>query len=455
MTGEPVVNQTTPLDSTPDPSLPDDLKPVRNFLSRKIVVSILGVTFLLVGVVAGISLVQIRQRLIGQATIPNICGNQDVMLVIDRSSTMNATETDGRKKIEWAKDAALTFVRAVASAQKVGLFNIGIASFGAQGNDGTGVLATDRNSVLHSPLIHDYNALQSSISGVHYIQSGTCIECGLRIANSELAKNKLSAPQVVILLSDGIANHNWKGESSSSKSLIAAVDAANAGRAQGITYYAIGYGKSGQINENELRAIAGDGSRYQYKPNVQDWTGAFVNIANLLCPPPSTAPAQSASATPTATPTEVPTEIAVASPTTEATLGPTDTPLATPTEAPIETPIMTPIETPTLAPVPPQSAEVITGLCSNIAAYSKDWIALSSEELNKLKVGDLIHLVVFGVSTDSGFDKAQFNVNGVDSPETVAKQPEINGFYIDYVIPSGTKDFKIDAKIHHARLGWL
>ncbi len=150
----------------------------------------------------------------------------DIMLVIDRSSTM--TETDyGKIKMEWAKEAATAFVSAIEAMQNIDSLRIGVDSFGAQGNDGTGTRPADRNSTLDSPLTSDFTALKTAISQVHYIQSGTCIECGLRIANDQFITSTADK-KVIILISDGMANTVWNGTNNGA--LQAAIDAANSGR---------------------------------------------------------------------------------------------------------------------------------------------------------------------------------------------------------------------------------
>jgi hypothetical protein len=374
---EPTVDQTESLPSSVPPVITPPPKGIKGFFSKKSVLGILGIIVLLLSVGAGIALVQIRQRLAQKAAIPNLCGNLDVMLVIDRSSTMNTAESDGRKKLEWAKDAAGAFVKTIADTPKNGSVRIGVSSFGAQGNDGTGILSADRSSTLHSPLTSDYAALQQAISGVNYIHSGTCIECGLRIANTELAAKKLSSPQVVILLSDGMSNHTWNGGTTNAQQ--AAIDAANAGRSQGVTYYSIGYGKPGDINEGELKSIAGSDSRYQYKPNVDQWTNTFVNLANLLCPVPTATPSATPeiTATPTESPTASPTEAATATPTVTPTVTPTPTleTVASPTETPSQL-IAQVVSTPT--PTPSPTATVVSTATPVPTATAAPQLALAS-----------------------------------------------------------------------------
>lgn len=119
---------------------------------------------------------------------------------------MTSLETYKRHKLAWAKDAAKALVTAVKNTgtNKV---RISVDSFGAQGNDGKGTLSSSNNSVLHIPLSSDYTKVLAAIDGVKYISSGTYIECGIRIENNQLGSS--DNRKVLILISDGRANHNW------------------------------------------------------------------------------------------------------------------------------------------------------------------------------------------------------------------------------------------------------
>lgn len=216
---------------------------------------------------------------------PPICNKiVDVALVIDRSSTMNTRESDGRKKLDWAKEAAKTFVNVIKSSNTKNV-RISVASFGAQGNDGTGILGSNFNSKLHTGLTSDYTAVLAALDSVKYVEVGTCIQCGIRIGNTSLvdpARLRFS-----ILLSDGLANKNWNGTgwiSTTNNPTVNVINEANAGRAKGITYFTIGYGlKPNAIRESTLIAIAGSAANYQYKPNATDWASGFLNLIPNVC----------------------------------------------------------------------------------------------------------------------------------------------------------------------------
>ncbi len=233
---------------------------------------------------------------------PIACNKKlDIALVIDRSSTMRTVEADGRTKLVWAKEAASNFVQALIDSGTTSV-RVSVSSFGAQGNDGTGTLASSYNSTLVSPLTNNFQSVLAAINNIQYVNSGTCIECGIRIGNSQLSST--TNRKIEILLSDGKANHIWNGGTSNAKA--AAITVANAGRASGIEYRALGYGvaASGDIDEATLISVAGSTANYQYKPNVSDWTSGFLTILRDICggvTVPTAASSPVATATPVAT----------------------------------------------------------------------------------------------------------------------------------------------------------
>lgn len=248
----------------------------------------------------------------------------DIALVIDRSSTMTDKEADGRTKLAWAKEAAVAFVDAVAASGKTNI-RISVSSFGRQGNTGTRVDTADYDSTLDINLTNNYTAVKSAINGIVYKHSGTCIQCGLRIGNDTLLNPSTTHPKFTILLSDGMANHVWDGTTANAKTL--AIAEANTGRAAGIVYYAIGYGTGTQISPSTLISIAGTSANYVYKPNVTDWSGAFVSLLSNICTVPGS------------TSTPIPTATKTPSPKPAATKTPTPKPTATPTKSPTPSPV--------------------------------------------------------------------------------------------------------------------
>jgi hypothetical protein len=225
-----------------------------------------------------------------QLSCPQVPKPVDIMLVADRSSTMNEKEpADGRTKLAHELEAMHNFGVTMRSSRYI----IGVDSFGAQGdrNDSTYgnlTLASEYNSTLNSGLTNNYDSLLSVIDSMKYIKSGTCIQCGILIGNRQLTDT--SARRVVILLSDGMANHTWTGTTAHINGVTntqAAINAANAGRAAGIEYKVVGYGSEpNNVDQETLRQIAGCSPNlgsscpnYQYEPDAINWPDAFQNFA--------------------------------------------------------------------------------------------------------------------------------------------------------------------------------
>lgn len=195
-----------------------------------------------------------------------VCNKKlDIALVIDRSSTMTQKEPDGRQKLAWARDAATTFVNALKGTGTTSV-RVSVDSFGAQGNDGTGILTPEYNSNLNIALTNNFGNILTALTGVVYSKPGTCIQCGIRIGNKQLTNT--ANRRIEILLSDGMANHDWAGHdskeipSSSPNPKVLAINEANDGRSKGIEYKVIGYGQNvkGQLDQATLLSIAGNSS---------------------------------------------------------------------------------------------------------------------------------------------------------------------------------------------------
>lgn len=218
-------------------------------------------------------------------TVPDVVCERRVAIAIaiDRSQSMNQLEAGGKTKLDLAKDAARAFVRAIAESDSRNIA-VSIVSFGGQGNDGTGRQSQSTNSTLHIGASTDYNAVANAITGMGGIQSGgTCIQCGIRIGNGQLAS--FVDTKAFILLTDGLSNRVWNGTSTNAKQ--ATISEASDGRGRGIAYHVIGFGDKsrGQIDESTLTAIAGSTGSYSYKPDGQSWMESFFDLLPKFCTP--------------------------------------------------------------------------------------------------------------------------------------------------------------------------
>lgn len=101
---------------------------------------------------------------------------------------------------------------------------------------------------------------------------------------------------------------------------------------------------------------------------------------------------------------------------------------------------------------PPSSP---TASCINIKAYDANWNVLTAAELAELNPGDTVRFTVAGTATSGTFSKAKFKINTVTQPETTAKKPNTQEFYVEYVIPENIESFTINAQIYHSTQGWI
>jgi hypothetical protein len=96
------------------------------------------------------------------------------------------------------------------------------------------------------------------------------------------------------------------------------------------------------------------------------------------------------------------------------------------------------------------SAAPLTTLaqCTGIQAFSTTWQALTPTQLSALLPGQRVRFTVSSMP-DGSVDMAKFIINGVEQEEVSTKRPGTNDFYDEYVIPTGTTSFKIEAMVHH------
>ncbi len=211
------------------------------------------------------------------------CINKDVdiAIVLDRSGSMNSKESDGRTKLAWAIDGAKTLINTLGANTKVS-----VASFGAQGNDGTGTLSSAYNTTLDLALNPNLTTVLSAINNIKFNKGGTCIECGIRIGRLSLASSTVK--KYLVLLSDGGANHTWDGTSASTQATLNAKTEGLLGRTSGITFFVLGYGSN--VNTTVLKDIAGDSSRYYFSPTTANWNNIFSQIGERICTEPTPSP---------------------------------------------------------------------------------------------------------------------------------------------------------------------
>jgi len=253
---------------------------MKNFFKGKIATAIiLLATFVLAGVAifTATRLYQLRQTSISPAAPPSqpkaaaeLC-NVDVVITIDTTGSMNDT-TSGKSKIAWAKDAASQFVdKLQQQVGSSGSIRIGVDTFNIL-KDSSG---NKTYTKVEQPLTSDLSLVTQKIDAIKVVAwpgDATCIECATTQTNSMFESNNKS--RFAIVLSDGLANiAPGGGKTTPAEALAPIKAAADAGRASGTSFFAIGFGSGSGYNASILQAIANlpTSSYYFYKPNAADW----------------------------------------------------------------------------------------------------------------------------------------------------------------------------------------
>lgn len=115
-------------------------------------------------------------------------------------------------------------------------------------------------------------------------------------------------------------------------------------------------------------------------------------------------------------------------------------------------PTPTPISSPTPTPTPPPN---ISAQCNDVKVYDMEWNLLTTQDLSDLSAGDTIRFAVSGTASQGTFDKAKFTVNSLSLGETSNLKPGSNEFYVEYEIPEEVASFTVNAQVHHSELGWF
>lgn len=99
----------------------------------------------------------------------------------------------------------------------------------------------------------------------------------------------------------------------------------------------------------------------------------------------------------------------------------------------------------------PSAAAPLTTVaqCTGIQAFSSTWQVLTPTQLSALLPGSRVRFTVSS-APEGSIDMAKFIINGVEQDEVSTKRPGTSDFYDEYVIPTGTTKFKIEAMVHHA-----
>jgi Mg-chelatase subunit ChlD len=190
----------------------------------------------------------------------------DVVLIIDASTTMKGRMSDGRLKLEGAKDAAKAFL-AQLSFEPDNLGN----------HDQAAIIWYNDVARTEQRLTRDRGALLAAVDRIQDPQQGSRIDLGLSYAHQQLIGSPSRRPgntQAVVLLSDGEPNHT---------SIEAVYGAADALKRDRVNIFTVGF-RDTYFREGVLRYIASGPNKYYYSPTAEQLAGIYEQIARgLVC----------------------------------------------------------------------------------------------------------------------------------------------------------------------------
>ncbi|MEX0909883.1 MAG: vWA domain-containing protein [Candidatus Paceibacterota bacterium] len=203
---------------------------------------------------------QVEQRVCEQPT--------DVLLVIDRSGSMDDDGKSPPEPLTSVKEAATSFVSQLGPNDRAG-----VVTFATEASRVPDASLTDEISSVESVL----SAIAIGTDGVQYTNIGD----GLEIAYQELKRaGNTDNAQVIVLLTDGRATHPLN-PSIENYADVYALEVSNKIRSNKMTLYTIGLGT--EINSDVLQQMAGSPSRYFNAPDTEDLFGIYDSIARSIC----------------------------------------------------------------------------------------------------------------------------------------------------------------------------
>lgn len=198
------------------------------------------------------------------------CGTSpsDAMLVIDKSGSMADQAGTSGTKLSNAKIAANNFIDILSKETRN---TVGLTTF-------------DNSPYLNSALTSNYSSVKTQVNAIN-TGSGTCVQCGILTANTEIAAHKrVGIKNVVVLLTDGRANHvqgNSNEVAQATAEQAALTAATNGHNANGTIFYTIGLGND--VNSTFLSKLAeSTGGQYYYSPSTDQLNSIYVQISELL-----------------------------------------------------------------------------------------------------------------------------------------------------------------------------
>ena len=210
---------------------------------------------------------------------------RDIILVLDISGSMTHCGDDnvpcGKTKLEYLKKNAIKFINLMNNTY-----------------DQVGVVTYSNTATLNSELTTNFTNLKNIINAITH-DGCTNIYMGIKKANTELdsIRHRADAKKIVVLLSDGWANTTTdpdipdpKHDGPCKAGRIArqkAIDESTKGWDDSITYFSIGLGATGHVDELTLQKIAKDINdpdinRYFHSPSGEELEDTFKSIAEAI-----------------------------------------------------------------------------------------------------------------------------------------------------------------------------
>jgi Mg-chelatase subunit ChlD len=185
----------------------------------------------------------------------------DVMLVIDVSGSMGETDGSGKIKIDLAKTAAITFVNNLTMSR-----------------DRAGLVSFSTTATIKCSLTNNTNQI---VNATNSLTTGgsTNMGGGISKANEEFVNHgRSNATWIMILLSDGKANVP-PPDATARQYAINQSECAKVLNGKGVIIYTIGLGSSQNLDENLLKQIAFDESKYYRAPTADQLESIYLAIS--------------------------------------------------------------------------------------------------------------------------------------------------------------------------------
>ncbi|MDP9468226.1 MAG: VWA domain-containing protein, partial [Chloroflexota bacterium] len=200
----------------------------------------------------------------------------DVVLIIDRSGSMQSEQSGGHSRNYWAELAAnqLTDNLDGGVGNVGGLHHIGLTTFGGSTATVNLALGTSNAAAVHAAI----NGI--SASGATPLKLGMATGAADVLANQRSTANDVPVLQVVVLLSDGRPNPaSQRPNGAEIDAYLASADVAYS--------VAIGAGGSGlsQVDLDLMQDLANPAANYHQIAEASDLPGLFADIfTELTCP---------------------------------------------------------------------------------------------------------------------------------------------------------------------------